>query len=166
MMSLQSALVVTFGALVCTAAGASSATFEVRQLTLESAQKAAQAALNHCRKLGAQVAVAVVDRGGNTQVMLRDRFAGSHTPDVAVNRAWTAASFKTNTPELAKLSEPGMPASGIRHYPRVVLVGGGMMIQAGGALLGGIGVSGAPGGEMDDDCAKAGIKAIANDIEF
>ncbi len=165
MMSLQSALVVTFGALVCAAAGASPATYEVKQLTLETAQKAAQAALNHCRKQGAQVAVAVVDRAGNTQVMLRDRFAGAHTPEAATNKAWTAVSFKTNTTELARETEPGRPHSGVRHWTRVVVVGGGMTIQAGGQLLGGIGISGAPGA-MDDDCAKAGIKAISDEIEF
>lgn len=142
------------------------ATFSLKQLTLETAQKAAQAALNKCRKDGAQVAVAVVDRGGNTQVLLRDRFAGAHTPDTAVNKAWTSVSFKISTTELGKETESNKPSSGIRHIPRVVTVGGGLMIEAGGAMLGGIGVSGAPGGAMDEACAQAGIKAIADDIEF
>ena len=143
-----------------------SATFEAKQLTLESAQKAAQAALNDCRKKGAQVAVAVVDRVGTPQVMLRDRFAGAHTPDTAINKAWTSASFKISTSELGKETEPGKPASGIRHLPRVVTVGGGLMIQAAGTMLGAIGVSGAPNGAMDEACAQAGVKAITDDIEF
>jgi uncharacterized protein GlcG (DUF336 family) len=148
------------------AAPAAPATFTIKQLTLETAQRAAQAALDKCRKDGAQVAVAVVDRGGNTQVMLRDRFAGAHTPETAANKAWTSVSFKISTTELGKETEPNKPSSGIRHIARVVTVGGGLMIEAGGALLGGIGVSGAPGGAMDETCAQAGIKAIADDLEF
>jgi uncharacterized protein GlcG (DUF336 family) len=56
--------------------------------------------------------------------------------------------------------------SGIRAVPRVMAIGGGLLIEAGGSTLGGIGVSGAPGGEADDACASAGIKAIADAIEF
>ena len=149
-----------------TAMAADPATFTIRQLTPETALKAAQAALATCRKNGHQVAVAVVDRGGLTQVLLRDRFAGAHTVEVATNKAWSAVSFRTNTAEIEKASRPGQSMAGIRHFPRMTAVGGGLMIEAGGSLLGGIGVSGAPGGEADDACAVAGIKAIADDLEF
>jgi len=160
-------LVATGSSWVASLASANTAaTFEAKQLTLESAQKAAQAALNDCHKKGAQVAVAVVDRVGTPQVMLRDRFAGAHTPDTAVNKAWTSASFKISTSELGKETEPGKSASGIRHLPRVITVGGGLTIQAAGTMLGAIGVSGAPSGAMDEACAQAGIKAIVDDIEF
>lgn len=147
-------------------ASAQSATFTVKQLTPETALKAAQAALARCRGDGYQVSVAVVDRGGLMQVLLRDRFAGPHTVDIATNKAWSAVSFRTNTTELEKASRPGQSMSGIRQFPRMVAVGGGMMIQGGGSLLGAIGVSGAPGGDADDVCAAAGIKAIADDLEF
>jgi len=60
----------------------------------------------------------------------------------------------------------GQPAAGIRHLPGVVVVGGGVMIEAAGSLVGGIGVSGAPGGELDDVCALAGIEAIEDLLEF
>lgn len=136
------------------------ATFSFPVLLPEVALEAAQAALEHCRGLGAQVAVAVVDRGGNTQVMLRDRFAGPHTPDTAVGKAWTAVSFRTNTTDLIAISQPGQSSSAIRDLPRVVVLGGGMMIEQAGTLVGGIGVSGAPTGDMDDVCAEAGIKEI------
>jgi uncharacterized protein GlcG (DUF336 family) len=103
---------------------------------------------------------------GVVQVLLRDRFAGPHTPDMATAKAYTAVSFRTNTTELAEQSQPGRPASGIRHRPGVAAVGGGMMIEAGGSLLGAIGVSGAPGAREDDACAAAGIAAIREDIEL
>ena len=154
----------TFNSLVVAAADAP--TFTVKVLTTETAIRAAQAALIKCRKDGFQVAVAVVDRAGVVQVVLRDRYAGPHTPDAAVAKAWTATSFKQPTSTLAAETQAGKSMSGIRQLPRVAAIGGGLPISGGGDFLGAIGVSGAPGGEADDACATAGIKAIADDIEF
>lgn len=145
---------------------AADASFTVRLMTPETALKAAQAALTKCRAAGYQVAVAVVDRTGQTQVMLRDRFAGMHTPGAAVDKAWTAVSFKMNTTQFADATQSGRPTSGIRHIPRVLAIGGGMQIEAAGSLFGAISVSGAPSGEADDGCAKAGIEAILEDLEL
>jgi uncharacterized protein GlcG (DUF336 family) len=161
-----SILMVTLIGNASIAHAAEAPTFTVRMLTPETALKAAQSALAKCRKDGYQVAVAVVDRAGVVQVMLRDRFAGAHTPDTAAGKAWTSASFKQTTSALAAETQSGKSMSGIRQLPRVVMAGGGLPIEAGGSLLGAIGVSGAPGGEADDACALAGIKAIADDIEF
>ena len=140
--------------------------YSVKLLTPEAALAAAQAALNHCRKAGHQVAVAVADRAGLTQVLLRDRFAGAHTIEVSQKKAWTAASFRISTTELAKETQAGRPMSGIRGAGQVMAIGGGLVIEAGGTTFGAIGVSGAPGGEADDACAMAGIKAIADALEF
>ena len=158
--------VVLAAGLIAGASHAADATFSVKVLTPETALKAAQAALKSCRDRGFQATVAVVDRMGVVQVLLRDRFAGPHTPDMATAKAYTAASFRTNTTELAEATQPGKPASGIRNRPGIVAVGGGMMIEAGGSLLGAIGVSGAPGQREDDACAAAGIAAIREDIEL
>jgi uncharacterized protein GlcG (DUF336 family) len=148
------------------ALAAPEATYSVKLLTPETALVAAQAALAHCRKAGHQVAVAVVDRSGVLQVLLRDRFAGAHTPDVATRKAWTAASFRIPTTDLAAETQAGKSMSGIRSAPGVMAIGGGRVIEAGGSSFGAIGISGAPGGEADDACASAGIKAIADAIEF
>ena len=147
-------------------AQAQSGTFTVRQLTPETAAKATRAALDDCRKRGFQVAVAVVDRSGVAQALMRDRFAGPHTVQTAINKGYTAVSFRTDTLEFAKLTQAGAGSSGIRSIPNVVAVGGGVMIQAGGAMVGAIGVSGAPTGENDEACAKAGIAAIKDELEF
>jgi len=154
------------GALAAGAALGQDATYAVKLMTPETALKAAQAALGQCRKDGYQVAVAVVDRSGVTQVVLRDRYAGPHTVDMAIDKAWTAVSFRTPTGELAKATQPGSAQSGIRNRPRVAAVAGGLLIESGGALVGGIGVSGAPGGDRDDVCAKAGIDSIRDSLEF
>jgi uncharacterized protein GlcG (DUF336 family) len=152
--------------LAATDAMAQEATYTVKLMTPETALKAAQAALGKCRDDGYQVAVAVVDRSGVTQVVLRDRFAGAHTVRMAIDKAWTAVSFRTDTAELARATQPGSPQSGIRHRPRVAAVGGGVMIEGAGSLLGGIGVSGAPGGDRDEVCARAGVRAIQDSLDF
>ena len=146
-------------------ARAQDATVATKSLTPEIALDAAKAAIAECRKRGYQVAVAVVDRSGMPQVMLRDRFAGAHTPPTATGKAWTAVSFKSNTTELVTATQaPAM--QGLRQLPNVVLIGGGVVIEAGGSMLGGIGVSGAPGGDADEACAKAGIAAISDKLDF
>ena len=147
-------------------ATAQNASFQTSSLTPETALTAARAAMENCREQGFQVAVAVVDRAGLTQVFLRDRFAGAHTVEVATNKAWTAASFRTSTLDLAAETQAGKSMSGIRATPRMLAVGGGVVIEAGGSIFGAIGISGAPGGEADDACARAGIQAIADAIEF
>ena len=140
--------------------------FETRSMTVETATKAAQAALDSCRKAGYQVGVAVVDRAGLPQVFLRDRFAGAHTVDMALDKAWTAASFRIPTAELGKETQADRPMSGIRALPRIVAAGGGLPIEAAGSTVGAIAVSGAPGGDADEACARAGIDAILVDIEL
>jgi len=145
---------------------AQEAVFLTKTLTPETALLAARAALESCRRQGYQVAVAVVDRAGLAQVVLRDRFAGAHTLDVAANKAWTAASFRTSTALVAIETQPGKPMSGLRSLPRFLAAGGGLVIEGGGSVFGAIGVSGGPNGETDEACAQAGIKAIADAIEF
>jgi uncharacterized protein GlcG (DUF336 family) len=137
-----------------------------KSLGLELALDAARAALKDCQKRGYQVAVAVVDRFGTPQVLLRDRFAGPHTPPTATGKAWTSATFRNSTTELNAISQPGMMQAGLRNLPGVVIIGGGVMIEGGGAMLGAIGVSGAPGGDADEACAKAGIAAIQDKLDF
>jgi uncharacterized protein GlcG (DUF336 family) len=140
--------------------------FSTRSIAPEAALRLARAALEHCAKQGYQVAVTVSDRAGHPLVMLRDRLAGPHTPQVATDKAYTALTFKLDTLALARLTQPGQEASGIRHVARAVAIGGGRNIQAGGSTIGAVGISGAPGGEADDLCAKAGIAAIADDLEL
>jgi uncharacterized protein GlcG (DUF336 family) len=84
----------------------------------------------------------------------------------ATGKAWTAVSFRTSTTELVAMTQPGMPQAGLRSLPGAVILGGGLMVEAGGSMVGGVGVSGAPGGDADDACAKAGIEAVKDKLEF
>jgi uncharacterized protein GlcG (DUF336 family) len=162
----QSTISVLFLLGMSSVAVAQEAVFETKSLTPETALVAARAAMESCRKQGYQVAVAVVDRAGLTQVLLRDRFAGAHTVEVATDKAWTAASFRTSSMAMGVETQPGKPMSGLRNLPRFLGAGGGVVLEGGGVYFGGIGVSGAPGGEADESCAKAGLKAISEAIEF
>ena len=156
------AILVTFGR----PAQAEEALVEFKVLTLAAALELAQAALESCREGGFQVAVSVVDRFGNPQVLLRDRYAGAHTPETARRKAWTAVSFRTDTMELSKVTQAGEAQSGVRFVEDALMLGGGVMIEAAGSIVGGVGISGAPGGQQDDACARAGIEAIADKISF
>lgn len=121
----------------------------------------AQAALKSCQGRGFQVAVAVVDRFGVPQVLLRDALAGPHTPDTATAKARTAVSFRASTEELSAATQAGQMNSAIRHLQGgYVFLGGGVPVEAAGSIVGGVGVSGAPGGPEDDACARAGIAAV------
>jgi uncharacterized protein GlcG (DUF336 family) len=145
---------------------ADDATHSVKLMTPETALAAARAALEKCRAEGFQVTVAVVDRAGVTQALLRDRFASPHTVDTAQRKASTAVNFKMNTADLDREVQPGKASAGIRNLPNVVAIAGGRVIEAAGSLLGAIGVSGAPGPLNDDTCAMAGVRAIADSLEF
>ena len=137
-----------------------------KSLSPEIALEAAQAAMKRCRDNGFQIAVAVVDRFGQPQVMLRDRFAGLPAPDTAASKAYTALSFRAATSDLAKSIRSGQLDSGLARLPHIAMLAGGLTIETGGTLLGGIGVSGAPGGDKDEECAKAGLDAIRDKIDF
>lgn len=133
----------------------------------ELALTMAVAAMESCRDAGYQVGVTVTDRFGVPQVFVRDRFAGAHVFETSRRKAWTAVSFRTNTTDLAHETQAGKTASAIRHLSEALPLGGGMMVTSGdGSLVAGIGVSGAPGPDLDDICAEAGIAAIEDEIAF
>ena len=164
--AITAAIVAAVAAMFAVPAAGQKLLGSYQSLTTAAAQQAAQAAFARCQKDGFTVAVAVVDRAGQPLALLRDNLAGWHTSQAAIGKASTAVSFRTDTTELAASSQAGRPSSGIRDWPGVVAVGGGMMIRAKGALVGAIGASGAPTGDADDACAKAGIAAINDAIEL
>jgi uncharacterized protein GlcG (DUF336 family) len=132
-----------------------------KRLTLPTAIQIAQAAITECTKQGIQIGVTVVDREGIVQVTLRDTIAAQITVPISKGKAYTAANFNAATSAL------GDRANGpIGRAPGIIMAAGGLPIQAGGSLLGAVGVSGAPSGETDEACAQAGIDAVIDDIEM
>lgn len=150
---------------------AESPLYHFNTLSVEAADQAAWAALKDCRSRGYSVAVAVVDRGGNVQALLRDKLAGPHTVETAIRKAWTANSFRQSTSDLAGMLQEGRIPNQVQHNPGALLVGGGLLVEAKGQIIGGIGVSGAPPGKSERDsidgaCAQAGLAAIQGDLEM
>ena len=138
-------------------------TIPVHRLSVEMAVKAAQAAMEACRKKGLSVAVTVVDRGGHAQVVLRDTLAMPVTLAISEQKAYTAMNFNADTSALkGRFDSPFAPGKvdGLILYP------GAVPISPGSTIVGGIGVSGAPTGETDEECARAGREAIITDLEM
>jgi uncharacterized protein GlcG (DUF336 family) len=130
-------------------------------LPLAMAQDAAVAALGKCLADGYRVSVAVVDRGGNVRALLRGDGAGPHTPDSSFKKAYTSASLGRPTGELAGMVGGNTAVAGLRDMnDKILILGGGLPIRFGQDLVGGIGVGGAPGGQLDEACAKAGLEKI------
>lgn len=136
-----------------------------RVMSFEIANQLAVEAAQACRKQGYQVTASVVDRYGNLLAVARDPLAGTHTLDVSRLKAKTSASFQTTTLEMQEGD-----FDNLRFAPDVLLVGGGVPVRIGGHVYGAVGVSGAPGrkitGDIDEECARAGIDAIRETIEF
>jgi uncharacterized protein GlcG (DUF336 family) len=136
-----------------------------RVMSFEIANQLAVEAAQACRKQGYQVTATVVDRNGNLLAMARDPLAGTHTIDVSRLKAKTSASFQTPTLEMQEGN-----FDNLRFAPDVLLIGGGVPVRIGGHVYGAVGISGAPAkkitGDVDDECARAGIDAIREAIEF
>lgn len=153
-------------ALAALPARAEEAVVTYKSLAPDVAFDLAKAALAQCRKDGFQVAVVVVDRFGQPLVVLRDRYAGLGAISTATGKAWTAVNFGRDTSELAKAVHDGQLSAGLASLPNVVMLVGGLVIQSGGSIIGGVGVAGAPGGDKDEACAKAGLAAVQDKLDF
>jgi uncharacterized protein GlcG (DUF336 family) len=153
------------GLLSCSAAQAEEVQMVVpiQRLAMDMAVKAAQASIAACRKEGLSVAVTIIDRGGHSQVVLRDSLAMPITVPISKQKAYAALNFNSPTSALeSRFTSPFAPPK----IDGLITSAGGLPITAGSTILGGIGVSGAPSGETDEACALAGIKAIIDDIEM
>lgn len=148
-------------------AGTSSAdeqpvTVNIARMSLDTALTAAQASIATCRKKGAQITVTIVDRGGHSQVVLRDVLAMDLSISISRDKAYTAMSFNSSTGDL---QDRFKGAYGVPKTKGLLIARGGLPITAAGTIFGGIGVSGSSG-EIDEECAQAGLDAILDDLEM
>ncbi|MFJ9035073.1 heme-binding protein [Streptomyces sp. NPDC102406] len=139
------------------AAAKGSTTTTTTHLTLASATKAAEAALDAAKKENQKVSVAVVDRDGNTILTLRGDGAGPQAYEAAQKKAFTAVSWNAPTSELVKRLDK---APTLKDIPGTLFLGGGAPVAAGGAPIAGVGVAGAPSGDLDEKFARAGVDAL------
>ncbi|MFP4182736.1 MAG: GlcG/HbpS family heme-binding protein [Thiohalospira sp.] len=156
------ALVAALG-LVAGPAAAEDASVSTKRMTMETANKAAVAAVEACREEGVQVTATVVDRWGDPQAVVRDTLAMDLTLAISEKKAYTAVQFNSATSEMEGNFEGNYS---VPKYDKLVIAAGGVPIEAGGDMYGGIGISGAPSGELDEECAAAGADAVSEDLEF
>lgn len=131
-------------------------------LPLDLAVKAAQAALASCAEGGNNVSVAIVDRAGALKVLLKADNSGPHTGSSATGKAFTSAALGRDSAGLAEFIAKNPQNEGLRDMdPRFVIQAGGLPIKFDKALVGGIGVGGAPSGDLDQACARKGLDAIS-----
>jgi len=128
------------------------------------AVEAAQAAIATCKGQGYNVSVTVTDRLGVPKVLIVGDGAGTLSREVARRKAYTAAQLKVATADFAKRVAGGGFNPAVFDTQLVTAVGG-LPIKVGEDTIGAIGVSGAPGGEKDEACAKAGLEKIANELK-
>jgi uncharacterized protein GlcG (DUF336 family) len=144
-----------------TAAANAQAVISERSLSTDAAIEAATAALKHCRQDGFQVAVTVLDQAGRTKVVVSDDRGRLHTLEHSLRKAYTALTYRTSSAEYGQRVASTPTAAGTLHLEKITTAAGGLPIRAGNDVVGAIGVSGSPGGDKDEVCAKAGIDKIA-----
>lgn len=137
----------------------------VRELSLAMAKQIAEGALEHCRSLNFKVGVAVVDRGGHVLIAMRDDGTAHHVVELAERKAYTARIFRQTTGEFVDRIIKNPRSQGLKDTRGVLASLGGVPIKLGDETIGGVGVSGAPGGPNDEACAAAGIQKVADQLK-
>ncbi len=133
----------------------------VVRLSAESALIVAKAAMLECRKQGYQATATVVDKNGIIQAVVRDTLAPPVSIGISKAKAYTSINFTADTSSMESRQN-----SAVGNFEGVLMSAGGVVINVGGVIYGAVGVSGAPSGVTDENCAKAGIAAIAEELEM
>lgn len=136
----------------------------VKLMTLELAVDIAQAAIDACRKDGYQISVVVVDRSGRTQVLMRDVFANQYLTQLAQGKA--NAVVLSNTSSSALRKNRADIADELNLLDDLLVLDGGLPVTVAGSMIGAVGVSGAPGGDLDEACAQRGIDSVQERLDF
>jgi len=139
----------------------SALTATIVRLSAESALTIAKAAMLECRKQGYQATATVVDKNGIVQAVARDTLAPPVSIGISKAKAYTSINFTADTSAMESRQN-----SAVGNFDGVLMSAGGVVINVGGVIYGAVGVSGAPSGVTDEACAKAGVAAIAEELEM
>lgn len=149
---------------VSLAAPASAQLIDHKDLSLATALTIATTAADTCKAEGNRVSVTVVGRDGQVIVVLRGDDASPHTVENSRRKAYTARTFRRTSGEFAKLVKDN-PTTGLVHLHGVIAAQGALPIKIGDDVIGAVGVSGSPGGDKDEACAKAGLDKVADQLK-
>lgn len=154
------ALAALFATTATTAAATATPVRQQPDLTLEAANRLAGGALDACRRQDRAVVAAVLDRGGHLLALQRAEPVGPHNIEASRRKAFTALSTRTATLDLARQAAATPDARNLATLPELLLLGGGVPLQAGGQVVGAIGVAGGGGAANDHACALAAIRGV------
>jgi uncharacterized protein GlcG (DUF336 family) len=131
-----------------------------KNISLVLANQIAAEAVAACAANGYNVAATVVDRAGTVRAVQRADNAGPHTLASSERKAWTSASAKSATQAMMEGAQKNPGAANLVYLPGFLLLGGGVPVKSGNEVIGAVGVGGAPGGHLDDQCANAALEKV------
>ena len=131
-----------------------------KNMSLELANQIASAGVAACAANGYNVTVTVVDRAGSVRAVQRADNAGPHTLGASQQKAFTSASAKNNTSEMLETSQKNPGAATLGNIPGFLLLGGGVPVKVGTEVIGAVGIGGAPGGHLDEQCAVSALDKV------
>jgi uncharacterized protein GlcG (DUF336 family) len=164
---MNTALKLVTATLLCSAATLSLAdgARSEKNMTLALANQLAAAAVSACQANGYAVTATVVDRAGGIRAMHRADNAGPHTLAASERKAYTSASAKNATTAMMENAQKNPGAANLVNIPGFLLLGGGMPVKVGNEVIGAIGVGGAPGGHLDDQCVAAALESVKDQLK-
>ena len=160
----QSVLSVLCAALLVSQAHAQGL-LQTHQISADLANQAVAAVVAKCASQGYAVTGALVDADGVQQAVLRGDRASASTLNSAFAKAYTAVTFKTDTTAVVERSKTAPLLANLFKLPNLLLLSGGIVMKVGDEVVGAIGAAGAPGGDLDDACARAGLDKIKDQLK-
>lgn len=136
-----------------------------KNLSLDLATQIAAAAVAACQANGHSVTATVVDRGGSVRAVHRADNAGPHTLEASRAKAYTSASARNATLAMMEGAQKNPAAANLVNIPGFLLLGGGVPIKVGNDTIGAVGVGGAPGGHLDEQCALSAIDKVKDQLK-
>jgi uncharacterized protein GlcG (DUF336 family) len=136
-----------------------------KNISLELAEQIALASVAACQANGYAVSATVVDRGGSVKAQLRADNAGPHTLASSERKAWTSSTAKNTTLAMMEGAQKNPASANLVNIPGYLLLGGGVPVKVGNEVIGAVGVGGAPGGNLDEQCAMAGIDKVKDALK-
>ena len=131
-----------------------------KSMSLELANQIAAQSVAACTANGYAVTATVVDRAGGVRAVQRADNAGPHTVEASFKKAFTSASAKAPSLAIMENAQKNAGAANLKDIPGFLLLGGGVPVKAGNEVIGAVGVAGAPGGHLDDQCAQAALAKV------
>lgn len=152
-------------ALILSASAAQAQVITQRSVGLDLANRIAAGAVQACAEKGFAVTATVVDRMGVVRAVQRADHAGPHTVAASQQKAYTSASARNTTLAMMETAQKNPGAANLTDIPGFLLLGGGVPVKAGDEVIGAVGVGGAPGGHLDEQCAVAALESVAEALK-